>query len=113
MSYRDGAAFGDLIEEQRDDAALGGKNVAESYRHELGGTREAERLTVDLANPLACTHHASRFDRLVGRNEKKSGNLELIRDSGQGTHPAHIVLETLDTIELLHRYMFVRPRMKH
>ena len=143
VGHCDRPAMGDLLFEQRDDAAVAAQHVAEAHRHKLGaGLAHRDRaadladvLRVDeqlrdlvcsplfyhpveglddhLAQALAGAHDVGGVDRLIGGNQNKS--LAAVGHGGVGRliSTDHVVLDGFAGTDLHQRHMLVSRRVVH
>ena len=114
MGDCDWAAFFDLLLENRDYAAVGAENIAETCGHKLGHALDTplldgliEALAVDFADSFAAAHHVGRVHGLVGGNHHKF--LCSIFHRQVGNHPGavDVVLHRNRRVVLHHRNVFV------
>ena len=109
----------DLLPENRNDAAVGAEHVAETRGHELGHTLHLallygliEALAVDLAYPLAASHHVGRIDGLVGGYHHELLRAVLDGKVRDDSRSVDIVLHSDCRVILHHRHVLVGCRVE-
>ena len=131
MGHGDRTALRDLLLEDGNDAAIRPKNVSEAHGGENGNGRVGILLALNrelllnlavllsivlddhLAHALGGTHNRCRIDRLVGRDENETFDLELVCQANRVQRAENVVLDSLTGTNFHKRNVFMSSRMEY
>ena len=118
MGHSDRTALLNLSLESRNHRSVRTENISETCRNELSGILLlpcdllGQRLYIDLADPLAASHHIGRIHCLVRRNHHKFLDPIFHRKIRKNACSHDIVLNRLIDVILHHRHMLVSSSME-
>lgn len=95
MRHGDGAALGDLLFEEGDNASVRAEDVAEANGDEVGLAVPTERLYYHLAYTLGGAHYIRGVDRLIGRYLNEGASAELVRGAGDVERSEDVIFDRL------------------
>ena len=115
MRDRHRPAPGDLLAEDRHDAARRPEDVPEPHDDELGAAAAVagtHRLAVHLGDAFRAAHDARRIDRLVRRDEDEGLGAVLARQVHDVPRAEDVVLDRFTRVQFHHRDVLVRGRVE-
>lgn len=109
VSDFDWTASGNLLFEDRNDAAGGAQDVAETNGHELGAGRigGGEGLKINLGKALGCAHHVGGVDRFIGGDKDETFDAELQCEFGKASGAETVVLDGFAGLAFHHGHVLV------